>query len=366
MQGRRLTSKHLLLLAALTSAFAAPAMAQTNVTVSGLLDSYIGSLRYAGDTARTTVLGTSGMTTSWFGVQGTEDLGGGLKANFALASFIRVDTGQSGRFPGNETMWSRDAHVGLSGNFGAVSIGHDLAPHFLPMILSNPFADSFTFSPLNVHMDVPLFNASGWTSTVTGDTGWSNEIVYTTPSLGGLTANLHYELGEVPGNSGLKNVGMNVLYFRGPLSLTAFYHNVKANNPLNTPVGNVQPGGNIPLPSGQFAARQTAWMVGGGYDFTAVKLFATYGQTSHDIDFEDKTVSLGASAPLGSGKLLAAWAQTKRDGAAIGADLKRNTASLGYDYDLSKRTDLYTVLMNDKITNRNSGNSFAMGLRHRF
>jgi predicted porin len=366
MQKRRFSLKNLLLLTALGSAFASPAMAQTSVTVSGLLDSYVGSLRYSGDAARTTALNSNGMTTSWFGFQGTEDLGGGLKANFALNSFIRVDTGQSGRFPGNETMWSRDAHVGLSGGFGAVSLGHDLAPHFLPMILSNPFGDSFTFAPLNVHMDVPLFNASGWTSSVTGDTGWSNEIVYTTPTFGGLTANVHYQFGEVPGNSGIKNVGLNLLYFQGPLSLTAFYHNVKVNNPLNTPVGNVQPGGNIPLPSGLFAARQTAWMIGGAYDFTAVKLFATYGQTSHDIDFADKTVSVGASMPAGNGKVLAAWAQTKRDGVAIGADQKRNTASLGYDYNLSKRTDLYAVIMNDKITNQNNGNSFAAGIRHRF
>jgi predicted porin len=96
------------------------------------------------------------------------------------------------------------------------------------------------------------------------------------------------------------------------------------------------------------------------------KLFATYGRTSHDIDLNDKTLSLGVSVPAGQGKVLAAWAQTRRNGAAVGADRKRNTATVGYDYDLSKRTDLYAMYMNDKITAQNSGNSFGVGIRHRF
>ena len=45
---------------------------------------------------------------------------------------------------------------------------------------------------------------------------------------------------------------------------------------------------------------------------------------------------------------------------------KRSTFSVGYDYTLSKRTDIYVVGMNDKITNFDRGNSFAVGVRHRF
>jgi predicted porin len=355
----------LLLASLLGAAFAGSAAAQTNVTVSGLVDTYAGSVRMAGDAASQSAVNSGGLTTSWFGFKGTEDLGGGLKAKFALTSFFQADTGRQGRFPG-DTMFSRDANVGLSGDFGSVSFGRDLAPNFLPTILFNPFGDSFAFAPLILHADVPLFNASGWTNSLAGDTGWSNEILYTTPNFGGLSANVHYQFGEVPGDSGKNNVGVNALYFSGPLALTAFYHNVKINNPLNAPLGNVQPGSNIPLASGQFATRQTAWMLGGTYDFTAAKLFATYGQTSHDIDLQDKTLSLGASVPAGGGKVLVSWAQTKRSGAAIGADQKRNTTSVGYDYDVSKRTDLYAIVMNDRITDRDSGNSLGLGIRHRF
>lgn len=366
MQQSKLKIKNLLLLAALGGAFAASASAQTNVAVSGLVDAYAGSVRMAGDANSRSVVNSGGMTTSWFGFQGSEDLGGGLKANFKLTSFFQTDDGTQGRFPG-DTLWSRDANVGLSGSFGAISFGRDLAPNFLPTILFNPFGDSFSFSPLILHADVPVFNQSNWTNSLAGDTGWSNQIRYTTPNFGGLSANIHYQLGEIAGDSGRKNIGVNALYFNGPLALTAFYHSVKVTNPTvaaGTGLAFAVPGA---APNTAVAAgSQKAWMLGGSYDFNVAKVFATYGQTSHDIDLDDKTLSLGASAPFGQGKFLAAWAQTKRKGTVIGADQKRNTISVGYDYDLSKRSDVYAVYMNDRITNQSNGNSFGVGIRHRF
>lgn len=354
-----------MLMAAIGTAFAGHAAAQTNVTVSGLVDAYAGRMRYAGDPASRAVVNSSGMTTSWFGFKGSEDLGGGLTARFALTSFFKTDTGAVGRFA-SDTMWARDASVGLSGSFGSVLLGRGLAPNFLPSVRFNAFGDSFTYSPLILHMDVPLFNGSRWTNSVQADTGWSNEIIYSTPNIGGLTANVHYQFGEIAGSNGVNNIGGNLFYAAGALGLTAFYHQAEVSNPLNATVGNVQPAGNLPLPSGLFAAKQKAWMLGASYDFTAIKVFATYGQTSHDIDLDDKTATLSASLPVGTGRLLAGWARTRRNGLAAGADQKRDTTSLGYVYDLSKRTDVYAVAMNDRITRQSSGNSFGLGVRHRF
>ncbi|MNR90981.1 Outer membrane porin protein 32 precursor [compost metagenome] len=354
------------LAAAYGAAQALPASAQTTVQVTGLVDNFIGSVKNSGDTGRSSVVNSGGLTTSWFGFKGSEELGGGLKAKFNLTSFFRADNGGAGRFDGNETFFSRDANVGLVGSFGEISIGRDLAPHFLPSILFNPFGDSFQLSPLMLHTDVPLFNASGWSNSVAGDTGWSNEIIYTTPNIGGLKANFHYQFGEVAGQNGKNNVGANLLYSNGPLGLTAYYQRMQVNNPLERSPNNVQPGTNVPLPSGLTAARQKTWFVGGSYDFAVVKLFATYDQTSHDIDLKDRTLQLGSSIPWGQGAVLASWANTKRDGVAIGGELKRNTASLGYDYNLSKRTDVYAIYMYDKITQRSVGNSVALGIRHRF
>lgn len=348
--------KQPLLTALVAAAFAAPASAQTNVSIEGLVDVYAGSMRYAGEPGHVTKVNGNGMTTSYFGFNGSENLGGGLKANFSLSGYLRPDTGESGRFTGGDTLFSRNAYVGLSGAFGAVTLGRDLAPNFLPSIMFNPFGNSFTFSPLML----ALHSKVGWSSSIAGDTCWSNQVRYTTPTVAGLTANLHYQFGEQAADKpGKHNVGANLLYANGPLSLTAFWDRVQLNNPLDSTPGNVK------AVAGRVASEQKAWFVGGAYDLKAVKLFATYNKMSHDVDFGDKTVSAGASVPVGNGKILAGWAQTRRTGTGL-VEAKRTTTSVGYDHFLSKRTDVYTVLMNDKITALDSGTSFAAGIRHRF
>ncbi|RZI44610.1 porin [Herbaspirillum sp. HC18] len=343
------------------------ALAQTSVTVSGLVDLYAGSMKNSGDTGRRAVVGSGGMTTSWFGFKGSEDLGGGLRADFALTGFYRADTGEVGRF-GGDNLFSRDANIGLAGGFGKVQLGRGLAPQFLPTVLFNPFGDSFTFSPLVLHADVPSgpFGARTWTAADAGDTGWSNQIIYTTPKFGGLTANLHYQFGEVAGASGRKNAGVNLIYFEGPLGLTAFYHDVQVANP--------NPGAIIDATASpvNFASinRQKAGFVGASYNFNVVKLFATYQRNKDDTTtaakMTDKVYSLGLSAPVGPGSVLLAYANTKRSGTLVGAERERDTTSLGYDYSLSKRSDIYTVLMSDKISSASRENSFGVGLRHKF
>ncbi len=322
------------------------AHAESSVQLMGLMDAYAGSMRMAGDADRTSVVGSGGMTTSWVGFKGSENLGGGLKANFQLTSFLRADTGEPGRFPG-DTFFSRDANVGLSGGFGAITLGRGMSPNFLPTILFNPFGDSFTVSPLVLHANMP---APGMAPTTPADTGWSNQVTYTTPDFHGLQANVHYQFGEQAGSNSKSNVGLNVLYSAGPLALTGFYERANMTNP--TPV--VQD-------------RKTDWMLGGTYDFQVAKTYLTYGQGKTDsTDLRGKTFTLGADVPVLSkaGSVKLALARTKQSG--NGADLTRTTTSVGYDHFLSKRTDLYAVGMYDKVTDLSSGTSVLVGIRHRF
>ena len=83
---------------------------------------------------------------------------------------------------------------------------------------------------------------------------------------------------------------------------------------------------------------------------------------------DSKTTSLSADVAAGPGKFLAAYANTKWTTSPTSTrnNTKRSTFSVGYDYILSKRSDAYVVLLNDKITNYDRGNSFAVGVRHRF
>lgn len=323
------------------------AHAQSSVQLMGTVDTFAGSLRLAGDSGRRSVVNSGGMTTSWFGFKGSEDLGGGLKAHFALTSFFQADSGNPGRFA-NDPFFSRDANVGLGGGFGTVTLGRGLAPNFLPTVIFNPFGDSFAFSPLVLHANVPLFNGTGWAATTPSDTGWANEVIYSTPAWNGLSANLHYQLGEVANASGVHNAGLNLLYFRGPFAATAFYERDQVSNPVPAAfTGN---------------DRKTDWMVGASYDFEAVKLYGTYGQAKSDATaIKGKTASLGAAVPVGPAKILAGIARTEYTPGNT-----RRTVTVGYDYYLSKRTDLYAMLMRDSITSFASGTSFGAGIRHKF
>ena len=319
------------------------AQAQNNVQLSGLVDMYAGSMKTAGK-QRTSAVGSGGLTTSWWGINGTEDLGNGLKAGFALGAFFRGDDGSAGRFNG-DTFFARDANVSLSGGFGTVKLGRSMAPNFLPTILFNPFGDSFTVSPLVLH-------AVGNNA---ADTGWSNQVTYSTPTFAGLQANIHYQFGEQADKTGKNNVGANVFYRQAGLALTAMYEQADVSNPN---------------PSLYDGFSKEKWMLGGSYDFSAVKVYATYGESEQDnfasTDVEKKTYSLGLDVPVtkaGTFKVAAAQTKTKN------ASGKWTTATIGYDHFLSKRTDVYSAVMYDKdsaLLSNKSGTSVAVGIRHRF
>ena len=339
------------------------AQAQSNVQVSGLVDMYVGSMKMAGK-QRTSEVGSGGLTTSWWGLSGTEDLGNGLKAGFSLGAFFRADTGEAGRFgnvgqTGGDTFFARDANVSLSGSFGTLKLGRSMAPNFLPTITSNPFGDSFTVSPLvlhaNTHWGASLPNSY---RTTAADTGWSNQVTYSTPKFAGVSGSLHYQFGEQSGdNQGKKNIGANVMYGNGPLALTAFIERAQISNPVPAVLG----------------FNKKNWMLGGSYNLEVVKLFATYGQskTSETTAFayKAKTTSLGADIPVTkAGTLKIAAAYTKVDKLSWSKEAKRTTATVGYDHFLSKRTDVYSAVMYDKLkkTSSDSGTSVAVGIRHRF
>ncbi|MDO4593503.1 MAG: porin [Comamonadaceae bacterium] len=332
------------------------AQAQSNVQLSGLVDMYAGSVKMAG-AERTSQLGSGGLTTSWWGMSGTEDLGNGLKVGFALGAFFRADTGTPGR-TNVDNFFARDANVSLSGGFGTLKLGRSMAPNFLPTIAFNPFGDSFTVSPLVLHANMSFAPAANSTAV---DTGWSNQITYSTPNLNGFQANLHYAFGEQAGDSGANNIGANLTYRSGALALTAFYEQADILGTPSTPLY-VE------------GSKNENWMLGGSYDFGAAKLYATYGESEKEVasaqTLDQKTYSLGLDVPVTkAGTLKLAAAQSDRDYSVL-MDNKRTTVTLGYDHFLSKRTDVYTAVMYDKLSfdgaSNQSGTSAVIGLRHRF
>ena len=67
--------------------------------------------------------------------------------------------------------------------------------------------------------------------------------------------------------------------------------------------------------------------------------------------------------PVGPGTAMASYAYSRDSG---GLNQTRRTWALGYDYPLSKRTDLYAAYMNDQISGLSTGQTLGAGMRAKF
>jgi predicted porin len=331
---KRSSSFRCALIAASTAlALPAAALAQTSVTLAGLLDISAGQSKPVGNPNKTWNVDNGQMTTSWFGVSGSEDLGGGLSAVFTLQSFMRADTGASGRF-GADTFWARNAFVGLaSSSLGRVTIGRNTTPFFVTTLSFNAFGDSFGYSPAIRH-----YFTSG---TMTGDSGWSDSVLYTSPKLGGATLQLIMAAAEAAGSG--RNTGANLRWGAGAFDSAFSWQDVKKD--------------------GATAVADTrTWQAAASYDFGVARLFGQLGNVDNRSTGNEYDITgVGASVPAGLGKVIAQWGRIKPEAGA-----KRTTFSAGYDYFLSRRTDVYLVAMSDEVDGQSSGRAFSLGVRHRF
>lgn len=331
------------LLASLALTLPCAALAQDHIQIYGTIDAYAGRSATASAPQAVSTINSGGMITSYYGFSGSESLGGGMKAQFTLEGFFRGDTGEAGRFPG-EAMFARNANVGLSGEFGLLRMGRIGNPLFIALGQINPFGPSTRFSPVVNQM----FTSAGGNATL-GDTGWSNAISYSSHPVHQTTFIAQYSLGEQPGAHN-NNWAVVAKYAGQDLALTVGGQNVRNG-----------PGIAAATPA------QRSWMVAASYDLKAVKLFATYSH--HDADLSERSGRIrhvGLQVPAGAnGRWMLAWSRLEES--ALGKpDFHRDTAAAGYDHNLSLRTDLYAVYMNDKLSNAGKGNTYAAGIRHRF
>ena len=298
--------KSLIALAVLAASGAA--MAQSSVTLFGIVDTavgYVDNANAAGDSVYG--LSTSGNATSRLGFRGVEDLGGGLKAGFWLEGEVFGDTG------GSSFNFARRSTVSLMGGFGEVRMGREQTPSYSKT------------SSYDLFGQTGIGQFMGWTGNwygIGGDSGnavrSSNMISYYTPNFSGFTACLGYGFDEATTGKAGRYIGGYAAYDNGPLSVALSYdeRNVAANFDRNT------------------------FTVAGSYNMNVVKLNAIVQQTKDDVIGTDRKVNayaLGASAPVGAGEVKLQYAMY--DQKAI--DSKAHHISLGYVHNLSKRTAVY-------------------------
>lgn len=168
------------------------AHAQSSVTLYGMLDAgFLYANRTPGSTGKnagpTFAIDNGGLGPSVFGLRGSEDLGGGMKAEFDLESGISTVTG--GIVSSNGYFLGRQAWIGLEGNFGKIRLGVQHSPFFQAAVDLDPRHSTFGSSIL------PYDNNVRFTSMIS-----SNAVLYTTPNLAGLTGTVMFAPGGVAGD----------------------------------------------------------------------------------------------------------------------------------------------------------------------
>ena len=345
--------KSLIALAVLAASGAA--FAQSTVTIYGLLDVNINSTKdqITGTGQSQVKIDSGGVQTSRFGLKGSEDLGGGLKANFKLESGFDIDTGRASGYsnPYNPTappaasVFSRQSWVGVSGDFGEIQLGKMWTPYDDQTGTGLAAFYANTFSPVRYI----------WSSYLNYYDRPGNAIQYTTPNFGGISGAVMYSFGEnKTATTGAGNItSFRIGYEGGPIAVSLGYQAEKTPN----------------------GAAKTAkfTQLNGTYDLGVAKILAAYGNVK-DFGGTPKTneYHIGVDVPLGSALTLSGGYATSKDtGFAPGtSEIKRNGFGLGALYALSKRTNLYAGLNNSKQTQAGTAdlktNVYALGVRHTF
>lgn len=317
------------------------AMAQSSVTIYGVLDVFAGYQRSTvnGQNTSLSVIGNNGEMTSRIGFKGSEDLGGGYRANFNLENGFDTSTGAQ---QNSYRLFDRQSWVGLSGGFGEVRVGRQNTPMFLYAGNMDAFGSATYGSAYN--------NFANWLARV------DNDISYISPKFANSNVELHYSVGEragsTAGNAVYQIAGQTQ---QGPLYVgTAF---LNANNAANS-----------------VSVKQ--FMLGGNYDYGSGKVYLAFFRTNEVIS---ATTGNALVNPAGkydpTGSVVGTTAGDYHNTFSLSADYRispqltvgagggyikdsssynNNAKQFGVivNYDLSKRTRLYGVA--SRLINENT------------
>jgi predicted porin len=378
--------KKSLLAVAVAAALPTLAQAQSSVTLFGLVDAgveFSDAQANATTSGNTVTEGKSGMRLadgrqlqSRFGVRGSEDIGGGLKAIFHLEHRLSIDTGDTaggGFNTGNGKFWNGQAWLGMSGNWGQLTAGRQYTPIFWALIPAD--FSGYSFYNNWAGSSASNVNLVG-TSITQGPLRLDNSLAYKSPTFGGLTVYAAYSFGENLQNAsaagGSNEAGAGDIWGvaagwkLGGLYLGAGYH--AADNKAFGTTG-----------ASANAAFKNVFAATASYRFTNFGVSLGYTQLNYEnIARTDPTISnvlLSAFANIGPGVLIINANQMDfADFTGLRNDSGLNVGA-AYRMPLSPRTDWYLAYgMNDvsgvqstaASSLLDSQNRFSVGMLHRF
>lgn len=344
------------IIALAAAAAAAGALAQSSVTLWGVVDLGVTRGIASGPGSANATMMTSGNnSTSKLGLKGVEDLGGGMSASFWLEGQLYANSGAAGRETptGNQAInivkqsglnFSRRSTVSLAGHWGEVRLGRDFTPSLYNLTYFDPWYNVGVATSIVVIGPATGLNAGTAYGIVPAGQGTSgpvsrasNQVSYFTPNLGGLYGQLSHWFGNNPHNGAVNQDdgtgnGVRVGYQNKVWEAAAAWARTTYRaTPVATTTG---------APSGDFAA----WNVAGSYDFGLVKLLATYARDERrsDVPARGRGWLLGAVAPVGPDEFRFSIGEYRIN---AGTALVPRTLQwgIGYVHNLSKRTALYAT-----------------------
>jgi predicted porin len=356
--------KKLLIATAALAMVAGTAQAQSSVTVYGVLDKAYSNLESkvtaSGSTTKTETTTTGGSTngaltggqnytTERLGFRGTEDLGGGLKANFQVE--FRLGQGdQTDSGTESTDLATRQSWVGLSGGFGAIAIGRQTSLMEAAYGAGNSSNQNNFIGTL--YVSGQKFNNSRSDRLLT----------YTSPKMGGFELAVQRGEREVKTTTastavtGQDETTVNLSYAAGPL--TAVLSITKEEHKTANVV----------------TAKPEATVFGANYNFGPATAFVTYAEGKNKLTSvlnDREAYEIGVRVPMKAWTFQASTydGEDKTTAAATASDVSGYQLSALYNF--SKRTNLYVVIGSDETKNSAAGtkterDTYGVGVRHQF
>ena len=325
------------------TAFGSTAYAQSSVTLYGVIDSGLlyQSTNAASFSPTAKNLGSvfkykdGGIYASFWGLKGTEDIGGGYAVNFKLQGVLDSGTGKFGLSDtaGVPAIFNQWATVGVSSPFGTLNMGRQIVPMAFAMEETDVRSAQYFGSILTAWLG--MNTAAGWPGTSTnGPIGAlydSNAIVYKSPNFSGVSAELEYAPGGTAGSfQGGTRESAVLKYSNYGLNLAAAYYNGHDTNPGPTTV-----------PTG--VDNNRFWYLGALYTIKGFSVSASYSNGknpahSNLVDLDMYSVGLGYRFTPAF-QITSGLYYLHDQNHSVN---KSTEAAIGDEYSLSKATLLYT------------------------
>jgi predicted porin len=314
--------KKTLIAAAVLASVGSAAFAQSSVTIYGRLNETIERQKVGDGDNNWRMQNNS----SRIGFKGSEDLGGGLKAGFQIEHGFNVENGQQSQ----SAFWARQSEINLSGGFGMVRLGNFTSESYYA-----------TADYVSMHNHDTGTSADRLYAYLGRDT---SKVAYRTPSFGGATI----EGAVTEGGTGERTFDVAANYDIGGLHLGAGFQKANPTDKNASQfafralyeIGAFTIGGYVQRDKdgyGDGLGKRTTFRLAGMYTLGNTELHLNYGRAG---EYDNVSSS------------------------------KASQATVGVNYNLSKRTKVYTF-----YTKLNDGNaevyggdfkSFAVGVRHNF